>query len=95
MKGVRLEKVSENVVRVIVEKPSDVPIEQLITNRETILKNIASEQARLDSHEDEKKLIENIENEKRIVANIDEMLDWCAKNGIVEKNVEQKAEEGK
>ena len=82
MKGVRLEKVSDTVVRVIVEKPSDVPIEQLINNRDKILKNIEDEQRRLDTHEDEKKIAENIENEKRIVANIDEMLEECKTLGI-------------
>jgi hypothetical protein len=85
MKGVRFEKVDDNTLRVIIEKPDDVQIEKLIENRAKVLESIEAEQKSLDTHEAETQQRASIEAQKKIIANIDEMLKYCKLNGIVPK----------
>ena len=86
----RYEKVDNNTIRIYIEKPSDVPIEQLIENRKKMLESIAQEEQDLAEHKAENQIRESIKASKQIIANIDEMLAKCAEFGIVPKSTEEK-----
>ncbi len=72
----KFEKVDDNTIRIIVEKIQNVPLDKIIANRETLLKQ--KEQMQKDVEEQGKVIDQTVKN-------IDEILAEAKRLGIVAK----------
>jgi ATP-dependent Clp protease ATP-binding subunit ClpA len=74
----KFEKVDDNTIRIIVEKIQNVPLSQIIDNREKLLKQ-------------KKQMKEDVETQEKIIdqtiKNIDEVLAEAKRLGIVAKPI--------
>ena len=92
MNNFKIEKVEGNILRITVPKSDELPIEQLISNRNKLIESIAQEEKDLAEHKAEKEIQASINRSKEIVANINEMLAECEKLGIVPTPTERPEE---
>ena len=88
----KYEKVNGNTVKIIIEKSSDVPIEQLIANKKKIEENIANEEKLLAEGGIEKQIRANIEKAKETIKENEETIKNRTEEQKVEDNIKVEKE---